>query len=108
VEVPASLGNLEKLTRLGLEDNQLQVLHPKIQNLAHLKILNLNGNQLAQLPKSMGALHQLEWLGLANNQFTEFPSVVFDLPNLKTLDLRGNKIKHIPTEALMIQHLIID
>ena len=65
-EIPAELGNLTTLERLGLADNQLSGEIPaELGNLTTLEVLWLNVNQLSgEIPAELGNLTTLEDLAL--------------------------------------------
>ncbi|GLT37363.1 hypothetical protein SLA2020_116840 [Shorea laevis] len=68
--LPASIGNLKKLTNLILVGCGFTGSIPDtIGNLQHLTILSLNSNNFrGRIPPSIGNLSNLYWLDLADNQ----------------------------------------
>ncbi|TFG22979.1 MAG: leucine-rich repeat domain-containing protein [Promethearchaeota archaeon] len=64
-----------------------------LDNLKHLKKLNLSNNQLEHL-KGLEKLQDLEYLNLSNNNISDINelSVLNELTNLRLLDLHGNKV----------------
>jgi hypothetical protein len=71
-----------------------------IGQLAQLKRLHLNSNQLARLPESIGQLAQLEELYLHRNLLTQLPQSTCQLAQLRKLYLHGNEALNIPAEEL--------
>ena len=68
-----------------------------LTQLAHLKDLNLSGNQLTQLPDDIGALTALTMLSLHGNQLQQIPQYGWErLQALKEVTLQGNCLTHIP------------
>jgi Leucine rich repeat len=58
-ELPASIGNLSALYRLGLKGNQLTRLPPEIRGLRSLVELFITNNKLESLPAEFGQLKSL-------------------------------------------------
>ena len=93
-ELPDPIYNLPNLQQLYLYDNQLKEL-PNLY-FPNLIIFDLENNQLIKLPKFN--LPNLERLSLSNNQLIEIPR--FNLPNLQRLYLSNNQLTEIPTLSL--------
>ncbi|KAJ4809286.1 Leucine-rich repeat protein kinase family protein [Rhynchospora pubera] len=70
--LPASIGELKKLTNLALQGCSFNGTIPsEIGNLKNLTILALNSNNfIGSIPSSIGLLLNLDWLDLADNQLT--------------------------------------
>jgi Leucine-rich repeat (LRR) protein len=94
--LPAEIGNLVKLTELGLGDNQLTTLPESIGGLTALTDLYLGGNRLTALPESIGGLNALTNLNLYGNQLTTLPEQIGDLTALTYLNLYGNQLNTLP------------
>jgi len=73
-DVPAALGGLTALKRLGLSGNQLTTVPAELGGLTALERLNLHGNQLTSLPEAFGGLTGLSELYLSQNQLTGVPA----------------------------------
>lgn len=84
--------NLQSLTYLNLESNEIRRLPESIGNLKSLRELNLDYNYLTSLPKTIGDLTSLEKLSLEFNLFQYLPQEIGRLKNLKCLML-NNKWK---------------
>jgi internalin A len=97
--LPATIGNLTKLTWLDLSDHQLTSLPTTIGKLTNLTTLSVYGNQLTSLPTTIGKLTNLTWLDLSDHQLTSLPATIGNLTNLTRLDLNGNQLP-IPPEIL--------
>jgi len=68
-------------------------LPPEISDLADLRELTLNGNQLTSLPPQIGRLTNLKALRLDGNQLTSLPWELADLlANGLDLNLAGNPL----------------
>lgn len=79
------IGNLTKLQRFSVADNQLPSLPPEIGNLANLEELVLNDNQFTCLPPEIGNLANLRELWAFGNQLTSLPNEVGNLSELTLL-----------------------
>lgn len=108
--------NNTELTMLVADTNKLSDIHPYVDNLTKLKILNIGSNQftkinnlsclkslcvliagtnqLTELPNFEG-LESLNTIILSNNQLTKISFTYFP-PKLRKLTLSHNQIKEIP------------
>ena len=96
--VPAWLGNLPGLERIGLGGNQLTGdIPPELGDLAKLEYLDLAGNELTgSIPGKLAGLGNSSRLGallLGGNQLTgSIPAELGDLGLLEQLDLSENQL----------------
>ncbi len=101
-ELPAELGDLEKLERLFLSENGLAgEIPPQLGGLASLTHLDLGGNTLSgEIPPELGGLSSLVWLYLDSNRLSGgIPAELGDLSNLMWLHLQSNGISgEVPPE----------
>jgi Leucine-rich repeat (LRR) protein len=88
--IPNSIGNLQNLSSLYLENNQLSSLPESFGELKNLSGLDLSNNQLSSLPESFGELKNLSGIALSNNQLSSLPESFDKLQNLSELYLAGN------------------
>ncbi|MBD3341509.1 MAG: hypothetical protein GF353_20565 [Candidatus Lokiarchaeota archaeon] len=89
--LPVSLGDIQSLERLILNNNQIRSLPNSFKQLNCLKVLNLRWNNLKALPRWIGELMSLEILDLWGNDLSSLPSSMEALKNLKVLNLKLNK-----------------
>lgn len=88
VEVKANIVILD----LGSK-NLSGVLLPSLGELATLKELYLNNNQLTGLPSEIGKLTNLEVLDVSKNlTLSDLPPEIANLTSLRKLDIRGTNI----------------
>ena len=85
--------DLEKVTRLVLNNNQLTEVPKVLEKLTKLKELWLEGNQLTDV-KGLEKLTQLEKLYLNNNQLTDVMGLE-KLTKLKGLSLNDNQLTNV-------------
>jgi len=128
-EIPLNILKLTSLTQLELNNNDIVVVPPVIQNLSKLQILNLDTNNIKELPNKIFYLSNLkrlsivknnievippeiqklsllEGLYLNNNVIKELPNELFNLPSLKYIDLGVNKIEAVPPTVQNLSNLI--
>lgn len=93
---PDYIGKLQHVRVIDVENNQITSVPAEIGLLVKLEELFLPNNQVKELPQAFASLQSLKVLALANNKFTVFPEQVLALPKLAAIDLAGNNIKTIP------------
>lgn len=64
--IPESIGNLTRLQRLTLENNDIEVIPATIANCVSLKSLELENNNISEIPEEMWAM-EFETLVLSGN-----------------------------------------
>ena len=102
-EIPPEIGNLENLTILSLNYNQLSgEIPPEIGNLQNLNMLFLKGNQFSgAIPAEIGNLENLTNLDLSDNQLSgEIPIEIDSLSNLTDLYIGNNNLQGELRETL--------
>ena len=108
-EIPQEIGNLTKLTRLGIYRSQLSGNIPKeIKKLKNLKRLRFSENNLSgNIPMEIFELADLEELRLEENNFTgNIPVEIAKLSKLMILYLNNNQLTgEIPKELGNIPYL---
>ena len=93
--IPGEIGNLTRLTELGLSGNQLSGIIPgEIGNLTRLTILALGDNQLSgTIPGEIGNLTRLTELYLTSNQLSG--TIPVEIWNLTNLDVPASRRKPV-------------
>ena len=86
-DLPESIGQLEYLDELSLQNNALKSLPESIGKLTNLRVLNLENNNLNTLPNSICNLSCL--IELSNNKIASIDKVILETCKL---DLTGNPI----------------
>ena len=99
-----------RVTGINLPNNNLvgQLPLSRLDQLAHLRYLNVSGNQFSgTIPEELGDLTQLEYLVLSHNKLAgTIPRELADQAPLKVLDISGNQLAgEIPTELNQIATL---
>lgn len=93
-------GKLSGIKRLDLACG-LTELPPEVFELADsLEVLNLTGNQLADLPDDLSRLRKLRILFCSENRFTHVPPVIGSLPQLSMVGFKANRIETVDAAAL--------
>ncbi|KAK8706307.1 hypothetical protein V6N13_049878 [Hibiscus sabdariffa] len=93
--IPASMGGLQELQGLYLEENKLEGSIPsELCHLNNLAYLNLTSNKLSgPIPACLGNLISLRSLFLSSNMFSSsIPSTLTGLNDLLFLDLSSNSL----------------
>jgi internalin A len=91
-DLPMEFGQLKRLKKLWLEDNDLEQFPMSICSCTAIVSLRLSGNNLNSIPQAISYLVNLEDIALDNNEFEEFPRALLNLMNLKHMWLRQNKL----------------
>ncbi|MEY3442097.1 MAG: hypothetical protein RLZZ519_378 [Bacteroidota bacterium] len=72
-QIPDAIAQMQHLTTLCFQHNQLQALNPKVCDLPALNYLNLGDNKVTRLPAEIRQCTRLGYLGIYENPFTVFP-----------------------------------
>ncbi len=94
--LPESIGNLIHLKLLDLEVNNLSKLPESICNLKLLSDLNVSINNLKRLPENIGRLKNLKIFQAYSNHILKLPKSFKNLQSLKEWNMSGNKLSEIP------------
>ena len=84
------IGELNNLTVLSLQDNDISILPESFGNLENLQRLYVQKNKLTELPSSLNKLQKLTDLNASYNCFTTVPPAIFAMSGLSLLDLSNN------------------
>ncbi|KAK2458734.1 putative inactive receptor kinase [Trifolium repens] len=97
-----------RVTRLVLENLNLQGSIEPLTSLTQLRVLSLKGNRFSGSVPSLSSFTSLKLLFLSNNRFSgEFPSTVTSLFRLYRLDLSNNNFSgEIPATVNRLTHLL--
>jgi len=85
---------LPQLELLDLSHNRL--LSVRQLSFGSLAILNLTGNELAELPQEIGRAKRLSHLYISDNHLTALPSTIGELSNLEILEAQRNRLTNLP------------
>ncbi|KAJ3352409.1 hypothetical protein HDU91_006000 [Kappamyces sp. JEL0680] len=88
----------ERPTSFNLANRNLMRLPAEIGLLTELERIGLNNNKLSSLPTELLNLKALRYINLRSNSLREFPSVITKIPTLEVLDVSRNKIKRFPSD----------
>ncbi len=105
-ELPASIGQCEKLINLIMFDNQLTRLPPEIGHCIALVTLNLNQNNIIDLPAELGSCVALENLECWYNSLRALPPELGNLKALKNLDVSDNCLQELPSTLAACRALV--
>ena len=95
-QLPQSIGDLDGLIQLYIDDNELTSLPNEIGNLSNLVYLVANFNNITALPESIGNLSNLNFLDLGYNEIEYIPESIGNLSNLQYLWIFDNYLTTLP------------
>ncbi|MFX1480751.1 MAG: AN1-type zinc finger domain-containing protein [Promethearchaeota archaeon] len=104
-EIPASIGNLKKLKKLDLSNNEIKNIPNSLNSLKNLEELILNSNHLKIIPNEFKYLQNLKRVEINYNKLNLVPNFILNLKNLEILDLSNNRIEEIPNEIINLESL---
>lgn len=94
-----SFCGMVNLQILNLNNCQLKHIDKSwMNNINHIKKLEINSNRLASLPK-FSPMSSLEELDLSNNRITFLNELIFELNSFKKLKLNSNSLTSIDSKA---------
>lgn len=88
-----------KIIKLLLDGNNINICNPNIKLLTNLRELSLNSNNITNLEQfalSVLTLKNLVYLTFNDNKITYIPKCILKIRNLNSLFLSWNKIETIP------------
>ncbi|KAL3075182.1 hypothetical protein niasHS_013405 [Heterodera schachtii] len=90
-----------QINRCSLKDNKLKKFPVKlVTKFPDMDVINLEGNQLAELPPEIGQWGRLRGINVAHNRLAQFPVPLFSCNALSLLDLSDNPIEDIDADAI--------
>jgi len=95
-ELPASIGQMTKLSNLNVDRNALEYLPLEIGQCANLGVLSLRDNKLKKLPPELGNCTVLHVLDVSGNQLLYLPYSLVNL-QLKAVWLSENQSQPLLT-----------
>ncbi len=106
-EIPGNIFDIKSIYLLNLSDNYIIDIPIGIGNLRNLESLHLNNNLLRNLPSEISKCKSLDLLDLNNNQLNNSDSlfhVISDL-NITDLSLKNNYLETIPKQIVQMNSL---
>jgi hypothetical protein len=91
------------ICQLRMDKCNLKEIPPELAELAKLRYLTLNNNEISTIPDFLSNLESLEVLSINNNKINNLTEIVYEIPNLKELYLAGNPIAEIPRKNIEIK-----
>nr|AMM42973.1 LRR-RLK [Vernicia montana] len=108
-QLPSELSGLPNLQVIALQENLLSGdVHEGFSSLMGLRYLNLSSNSLSgQIPSTYGFLKSLVVLSLSNNHISGLiPPELGNCSDLEILELQSNSLTgHIPADLSRLSHL---
>lgn len=90
--LPETIGSMQSLLALNLNNNNIQALPETIGRLSHLSWLEADGNRLRSLPQSITALQRLHYISLNANRLTTLPDGLSAMRRLTDFYAEGNQL----------------
>src|SRR5579859_6793947 len=103
--LPEALDQLAHLRFLDITGNKLSTLPASFASLIHLKKFAGDDNQLYELPEGLERLTQLEEIHLDRNRLTTLPESLSQLARLTTLSVYGNALTALPESLSQLSGL---
>jgi len=88
--IPGYIGNLKKLQDFIISQNNITVLPPQIGDLVNLEVLKIDFNNLNDITSNISSLQLLHTLWLSDNQLTTLPIGTCDETCHGMCDILGN------------------
>ncbi|KAF7848807.1 hypothetical protein BT93_L1546 [Corymbia citriodora subsp. variegata] len=104
-ELPEFIGKLKSLLTLELGGTKMTGLPHSIGDLKMLRKMSLSMVPIKKLPDSLGGLEFLIELNLENTDITELPACIGKLKGLEILRLVGSAIRELPKAIGMLENL---
>lgn len=104
-EVPTDLQELDHLRHIDLSGNVLTRLGRIVARLPHLESLIANGNQLRRFNPTIGRMATLKLLDLSSNLLDKLPAGISRLHHLRHLDISRNELEEFPNFLTELTHL---
>ncbi|CAG9860792.1 unnamed protein product [Phyllotreta striolata] len=99
-DIPSFIG-CEQLYELHFGNNFIQEIPQEFcEYTTHLKILELQDNQLKSIPAEITKIARLEKLDITNNDIEDIPNTIGIMPHLHLFKIEGNKLKHIRSDVI--------
>lgn len=104
-KIPKNVDNLSHLRSLDISGNKLKNLPNLIEHFKNLKILILDNTNLMELREEIGYLIKLECLSLNNNSLAQLPISLGELQHLNRIFLRNNNFCDFPVVLCSLKKL---
>ncbi len=94
--LPPAIAYFSGLNTLDISHNFLTELPEEIGHLKELTELRISSNSLQSLPRTIDHLKRLKNFQCCSNQLTAFPDAICEMKELKILNLSKNRIDSLP------------
>ncbi len=102
-ELPPAIGEMNGLTRLFLQNNQISLTTETARTLSGrttLRALWLQENPRLRISPDFSLITDIRSINLANTGIDTFPAGLSDQPLLDTINLSGNRISRLPQSVV--------
>ncbi|XP_053318158.1 volume-regulated anion channel subunit LRRC8D-like [Spea bombifrons] len=94
-----SIENLYNLEEFSVSHNKLETLPATVFNLVKLRHFDISNNRIRVIPPQVGYLSRLELLAVTDNHISSLPVELFRCTRLRSLKVGRNKLSSIPPEV---------
>nr|CAB3265903.1 protein scribble homolog [Phallusia mammillata] len=98
-DLPKTFFRMAKIRKLGLSDNEIQILSQDVCNFVYLVDFDISRNDLAEIPETIKFCKALEVLDLSGNPLTKLPDGICALLNLKHLNVNDISLIRLPQDV---------
>ena len=103
--LPESLGDLDSLGNLQIQENQIPAIPRSIGSCKFLQYLSAYNNLIHELPEEITECKNLVLLYLFGNRFAKWPEILSELPKLESINLADNHLIEVPAAIADYQSL---
>lgn len=97
IEFPNQVCELQRVTSIDFNINELSKVSPCFGNLANLEYLSFHSNEFTEIPRVIFTIEKLEHIDFSRNKLTSIPKEIGNLKSLKILDFANNEILNFPS-----------
>lgn len=106
MELPENFGELNKVIRLDLSNNELMGLpEDKWDVLASMLFLDVSKNHINVVPTDLPYLYRIQVLKAACNDLTCLPGDIIKMGGLEVLDVSDNLLESLPDSICKLPNL---
>ena len=94
--LPSNISNFINLEELDVSSNGLTWISGEVARLQSLHTLIVKNNRLRNLPKEFNTCPAIKVLNLSGNLYDDIPRQLLQMPKLRELYIGGNRVAEVP------------